>query len=228
MTALFAIENQSGSILIDDRTPNIHMVAKGQHSTATDSSPAPIGTRSTLTLSATMPILAFKPVSPNIGACLLRVSPSNGQWRFFFLAQGSAGELIDWWLFDTVIPQSDLFEIYDEAGVRTFSMGTRPFKPVASFVGDGTDDVSMPAPDGAVYAVVQGAVSGQRRWDVGANGNRMKYWEQSRWDAVHRNGAGVTVRRTLLDRATSPVRDDPGPTIEFTPRNLLVVNVANL
>lgn len=232
MPGLFEVRNAAGTVLIDDHMPSIHMSAKGTLLTGNSGMASPIGTRSRLTVIGAAPWLAFKPQTPNIAAMMYGVKEvAPATWEYLFMCEGAANQAIDWWLFDALPPPSSYLEVYNtDTGQRTFSLGTKPFLPIATvfstaqFPGVFTLDV----PAGSTYAAIQGAISGRRDWQRGADGDVNRYRETSFWDSVSTRVTGaIDIGPNMLDRATSSTTTPGDPTF-YGPRNFTIVDVTGL
>ena len=232
---VFEVFNTSGSLVLSHRAKQVILKSKGRHSVTTGATTGPVGTRSVLTVTCSPAgVIALRPVSSGIGAAVYLSQSSGGQRSFSIMCEGASSQQLDWWLFDApdaYNPGSNVrFELFKQGTSElAWRLYSRPMKVVGTFASDSSALLtaqSITVPGGAAYAVAPGNPSGrvqdQLFGGVGNNYRTRVYWDATSWA-----GTSLSFGLTLLDTETGS-HVGAHPTVNYGPRNALVIDVTGL
>lgn len=134
--------SDAGSVQITDARQNPVVVASGNMTTVTNTkSGAPLPT-SMASITYTRPSTDSYPIvaiRPSAQTMFYGIDTTGGlTWKWEYLSNQAVGTSIPYWIFDrkSTIASSQLFEIYDSAGTRTFSLAEKWLRMRAIISGD--------------------------------------------------------------------------------------------
>ncbi len=217
--------NDSGAVQITDARQNPVVVASGNMTTATNTLsglPLPTSMASvsyTRASTDAWPIVAIRPTAQTM---FYGVDTSGGlTWKWEFASNQAVGTSIPYWIFDrkATIGASQLFEIYDTAGTRTFSMAEKWLRITDIISGDmgvaaETEDFTYVS--GRTYAAAFARWSESARYRV----------RDDETDIYGLGVHGITNGIRTSAVAMSTVAGDATPS-PFLERQLLIMDVTN-
>ena len=244
MPAGFETRNEFGNLQADSLSPVLVFIQKGTHSTTTNSSASPIGTRSRLDLTGNeSQLLAIRPQTAGTSAVIYAYATVAGV-RQYNIMTSSAGN-IDWWVFSLPTPSIPGtkygIEVYDSAGVPTFSTFEKTLK-IKSTINQAVvvpPDTSISTADipyrniiaaevGKTFALLQGATSGYRSWDEIARTET--YRQRTHLDGVSYSSVdgSLIYGGFVADQQTTTSTTQGATVVLGGPRNALVIDVTGL
>lgn len=240
----FECRNQFGNLQANSESPVLVFIQKGTHSTTTNSSASPIGTRSRLDITGNeSQLLAIRPQTAGTSAAIFSYATVAGVRQYSIMT--SAGGNIDWWLFSLPTPSIPGvkygIEVYNATGVPTFSTFQKTMK-IKSTINQAVvvpPDPSIPTADnpyrniiaaeaGKTFALLQGASSGYRSWDQIIRTETFR--QRTHLDGVSYSSAdgSLIYGGFVADQASNTSTTQGSTVILGTPRNALVIDVTGL
>lgn len=228
------VYNDSYTLQLYDRKPLLVFKSKGTHSTTTNPSPAPLGSRSRLDIpNVTQSCLVALRPQGMASFCVFQHVYSGTTMSLHLFCDTTGTQQVDWYAFDvpSASGQNYGLEVYDASGNLTYQSFAYPMNVTSITVANTSildTDILTIADGGRTIAVIQGCLAGYRWWAPGADGDINKYWQQAYWSAVRLGTGSLVIGNRLMDRDTGTIVTTPGPSTLYNPRNYMVVDVTGL